>query len=100
MTSNTEVFDANGVIRFNSVTGPEQGSYVCSATNEVGTVTATAMLTIKGLFVRLSTCENQCYMVFHLSSSLPRPLTTYNVPTRCQELKSVKTQKCQKPLFF
>ncbi|KAK2193775.1 hypothetical protein NP493_5g02050 [Ridgeia piscesae] len=48
MTDNTEVLD-NGVIRFMHVTGPEQGSYVCTATNDIGSVTATAVLTIAGL---------------------------------------------------
>lgn len=47
MTANTEVLD-NGVIRFMHVTGPEQGSYICTATNDVGSVTSTAVINIEG----------------------------------------------------
>ena len=47
MAGNTEVLD-NGVIRFLNVDGSEQGSYVCTATNTGGTVTATATLRISG----------------------------------------------------
>lgn len=40
--------EENGVIRFNGVSGPEAGGYICTATNAVGTVTATATLNIVG----------------------------------------------------
>ena len=36
------------MIRFNGVTGSEQGQYVCTGTNEVGSVTVTANLLIQG----------------------------------------------------
>jgi len=45
---NTEVTEANGVIRFTRVTGDEQGAYICTATNAQGSVTATATLTVSG----------------------------------------------------
>ena len=47
-TLNTEVMEDNGVIRFNGVSGPEAGAYMCTASNAVGTVTATATLNIAG----------------------------------------------------
>ncbi|XP_067659130.1 basement membrane-specific heparan sulfate proteoglycan core protein-like isoform X2 [Haliotis asinina] len=47
-TSTTDVMDENGVIMFKGVTGDEQGSYVCTATNAMGTVTVTATLKIEG----------------------------------------------------
>ena len=47
-SQNTEIMEENGVIRFNGVSGPEAGGYICTATNAVGTVTATATLTIAG----------------------------------------------------
>ncbi|CAH1774180.1 unnamed protein product, partial [Owenia fusiformis] len=49
MTDNTVIHDDNGVIQFNQVTGSEQGPYTCTATNDVGTVTATASLVVQGL---------------------------------------------------
>ena len=48
LTLNTEVTEANGVIRFTGVTDEEQGAYICTATNAVGSVTATATLTVAG----------------------------------------------------
>jgi dystroglycan 1 len=53
-TANTEIIDANGVIRFTDVTGAEAGSYVCTATNEVGSITATASVNIAGGLPRVS----------------------------------------------
>ncbi|XP_041377591.1 basement membrane-specific heparan sulfate proteoglycan core protein-like isoform X3 [Gigantopelta aegis] len=47
-TSTTDIMVENGVIMFKSVTGDEQGAYICTATNAVGTVTATAVLKIEG----------------------------------------------------
>ncbi|XP_048238836.1 basement membrane-specific heparan sulfate proteoglycan core protein-like isoform X2 [Haliotis rufescens] len=47
-TSTTDIMEENGVIMFKGVTGDEQGSYVCTATNAMGTVTATAILRIEG----------------------------------------------------
>ncbi|VDI13303.1 heparan sulfate proteoglycan 2 (perlecan) [Mytilus galloprovincialis] len=38
----------NGVIMFKGVTGEEAGGYICTATNEMGSVTATATLIIQG----------------------------------------------------
>ncbi|XP_064610527.1 LOW QUALITY PROTEIN: basement membrane-specific heparan sulfate proteoglycan core protein-like [Liolophura sinensis] len=46
-TDNTEILE-NGVIRFMSVTGAEQGAYICTAENGMGTITVTANLRIKG----------------------------------------------------
>lgn len=47
-TSSTEVMTENGVLRFLGVTGEEAGSYICTATNPMGSVTATATLRIQG----------------------------------------------------
>ncbi|XP_012944719.1 basement membrane-specific heparan sulfate proteoglycan core protein [Aplysia californica] len=47
-TSRTEVKPENGVLMFSSLTSAEQGEYMCSATNEVGTITATASLRVEG----------------------------------------------------
>ncbi|XP_025082607.1 basement membrane-specific heparan sulfate proteoglycan core protein-like isoform X8 [Pomacea canaliculata] len=47
-TQTTEVTDENGVIMFKRVTGDEQGGYICTATNAMGTVTATVNLRIEG----------------------------------------------------
>ncbi|CAG5125030.1 unnamed protein product, partial [Candidula unifasciata] len=47
-TSRTEIKPDMGVIMFTSLTAAEQGEYLCSATNEVGTVTATASLRVEG----------------------------------------------------
>ena len=47
-TSNTEVFTDNRVIRFTGATGAEQGAYICTATNEAGTVSMTATLVVQG----------------------------------------------------
>lgn len=46
-TDNTEILE-NGVIRFMSVTGAEQGAYICTAENGMGTITVTANLRIQG----------------------------------------------------
>lgn len=46
-TTNTEVLEG-GVIRFNSVTGYEDGTYICTAENIAGRVTAEASLKIQG----------------------------------------------------
>ena len=49
MPSNVEELDG-GVIRFNRVTGTnEQGQYVCTAENDVGTITGVATLTIQSI---------------------------------------------------
>lgn len=50
-TSTTDIMEENGVIMFKGVTGDEQGSYVCTATNAMGTVTATAILRIEGQYI-------------------------------------------------
>ncbi|CAG5123328.1 unnamed protein product, partial [Candidula unifasciata] len=47
-SSRTEVKADMGVIRFNSIGPEEQGEYMCSAANEIGTVTATASLRVEG----------------------------------------------------
>ncbi|GAB1602266.1 basement membrane-specific heparan sulfate proteoglycan core protein-like isoform X6, partial [Argonauta hians] len=47
MTRNVEISE-NGVIRFTQVTSEDQGGYICTASNAVGTVTATATLLIEG----------------------------------------------------
>lgn len=47
MTSHAQVVE-NGVIRFNGVSSEDQGGYICSATNAVGTITATATLLVTG----------------------------------------------------
>lgn len=46
--ANTTEIQQNGVISFRSVTGAEAGAYVCTATNSMGSSTATATLTIRG----------------------------------------------------
>ncbi|KAK3104524.1 hypothetical protein FSP39_004009 [Pinctada imbricata] len=43
----TEIMD-NGVLMFKSVTGQEAGAYVCTVSNDLGSVTATATLVIQG----------------------------------------------------
>lgn len=47
-TENTEVFKDSGVLQLNAVTGPEQGIYICSATNEAGSVSISVTLRIAG----------------------------------------------------
>ncbi|KAL3861149.1 hypothetical protein ACJMK2_007217 [Sinanodonta woodiana] len=47
LTERTEVMD-NGVIMFKGTTQQEQGSYICTATNDMGTTTATATLIVQG----------------------------------------------------
>ena len=42
-----EVMD-NGVIMFKQTTSAEQGSYMCTATNDMGTISATASLIVEG----------------------------------------------------
>lgn len=37
-----------GVLRFNNVDGSESGSYICTATNSAGSVTATATFNVAG----------------------------------------------------
>jgi hypothetical protein len=49
LTANTQILD-NGVIRFNRINGPEQGSYICTVTNSAGTTTATATLRVQGKY--------------------------------------------------
>ncbi|GFS51261.1 basement membrane-specific heparan sulfate proteoglycan core protein [Trichonephila inaurata madagascariensis] len=46
-TSSTEILNG-GVIRFNRVTGDEEGTYICTAENSGGRVTAQAVLQIQG----------------------------------------------------
>ncbi|CAL1298846.1 unnamed protein product [Larinioides sclopetarius] len=46
-TSSTEILNG-GVIRFNRVTGDEEGTYICTAENSGGRVTAQAVLRIQG----------------------------------------------------
>lgn len=48
MTANTEVVEESGVIRFLQATGQEQGAYICTATNEAGVTTATAVIKVQG----------------------------------------------------
>ena len=48
MTPNTEITIDNGVIQFNQITGAEQGTYICTATNSMGSVTLSAALLIQG----------------------------------------------------
>lgn len=38
----------NGVIMFEDVTQAEQGGYICTAENEMGTTSATATLIVEG----------------------------------------------------
>ena len=52
-TDNTKVFPENGVIQFTSVTGNEQGAYLCTATNVAGTAFATVTLTVTGSSPRI-----------------------------------------------
>ncbi|XP_052832935.1 basement membrane-specific heparan sulfate proteoglycan core protein isoform X4 [Octopus bimaculoides] len=47
MPRNAQIAE-NGVIRFTQVSTLDQGGYICTATNAVGTVTATATLLISG----------------------------------------------------
>uniref|UniRef100_A0A0B7ATX1 Basement membrane-specific heparan sulfate proteoglycan core protein n=1 Tax=Arion vulgaris TaxID=1028688 RepID=A0A0B7ATX1_9EUPU len=47
-TSRTEIISDMSSIRFTAITPEEQGEYVCSATNDIGTVTATASLRVIG----------------------------------------------------
>ena len=47
MSSHVQVMD-NGVLRFTGVSSEDQGGYVCSAINVVGTITATATLIVTG----------------------------------------------------
>ncbi|BFZ23346.1 hypothetical protein BsWGS_26385 [Bradybaena similaris] len=47
-STNTVVDQSAGVIRFTSITPEDQGEYMCSATNQVGTITATASLRVAG----------------------------------------------------
>ncbi|CAL4124571.1 unnamed protein product, partial [Meganyctiphanes norvegica] len=48
LTPNTETL-SGGVLRFNQVRGEEEGSYICTASNNAGTTTATATLEIQSL---------------------------------------------------
>ena len=43
-----EIMD-NGVIMFKQITSAQQGSYLCTATNDMGTITATASLIVEGM---------------------------------------------------
>lgn len=45
----------NGVLMFTRVTGEEQGSYICTATNSMGSISASATLLIAGM-PHLSLC--------------------------------------------
>ena len=47
-TSNTDVNTENGVITFNEITGDEQGTYICTATNAMGSISATASIVVTG----------------------------------------------------
>ncbi|KAL3861185.1 hypothetical protein ACJMK2_007245 [Sinanodonta woodiana] len=47
LTEHTQVME-NGVIMFKGTTQQEQGSYICTATNDIGTTTATATLIVQG----------------------------------------------------
>ncbi|XP_070207543.1 basement membrane-specific heparan sulfate proteoglycan core protein-like isoform X4 [Littorina saxatilis] len=47
-TATTKLMTESGVIMFERVTGEEQGSYICTATNAAGTITLTATLIIQG----------------------------------------------------
>lgn len=72
-TQTTEVTDENGVIMFKRVTGDEQGGYICTATNAMGTVTATVNLRIEGqrlfYFDCVSTMKELCSSI-HKNVSL------------------------------
>ena len=48
LPNNVEELDG-GVIRFNRVTGNEQGQYVCTAENDAGSITGVATLTIQSI---------------------------------------------------
>lgn len=48
LPSNVEELEA-GVIRFNRVTGNEQGQYICTAENDAGTITGVATLTVQSI---------------------------------------------------
>ncbi|KAK3867232.1 hypothetical protein Pcinc_027289 [Petrolisthes cinctipes] len=48
MTPNTETLNG-GVLRFNQVQGDEEGSYICTAENDAGSVTAIAMLEVQSM---------------------------------------------------
>ncbi|GFQ77560.1 basement membrane-specific heparan sulfate proteoglycan core protein, partial [Trichonephila clavata] len=47
-TSSTEILNGGGVIKFNRVTLDEEGTYICTAENFGGRVTAQAVLQIQG----------------------------------------------------
>ncbi|XP_069115040.1 basement membrane-specific heparan sulfate proteoglycan core protein-like isoform X2 [Argopecten irradians] len=47
ITETTELME-NGVIMFKQVTGSEAGEYICTATNDMGSVSGTAVLIIQG----------------------------------------------------
>ena len=47
MTSTIDTME-NGVVMFKGVTGEEAGGYICTATNDMGSVSATATLIIQG----------------------------------------------------
>jgi hypothetical protein len=58
MTSTIDTME-NGVVMFKGVTGEEAGGYICTATNDMGSVSATATLIIQGIKI-FSTIEF-CY---------------------------------------
>lgn len=43
-----------GVLQFAAVTGSERGQYICTATNSVGTTTATVELSVRGTRVLIA----------------------------------------------
>jgi hypothetical protein len=47
--SGTTEIKQDGVLMFSRVTGEEQGSYTCTATNSMGSVSASATLLIAGI---------------------------------------------------
>lgn len=48
LTTNTETLNG-GVLRFNQVQGDEEGSYMCTAENDAGSVTAIAILEVQSM---------------------------------------------------
>ncbi|XP_014662216.1 PREDICTED: basement membrane-specific heparan sulfate proteoglycan core protein-like [Priapulus caudatus] len=47
-THNTQMFAESGVLQFNAVEGSEQGTYICTASNDAGRVSITARLRVAG----------------------------------------------------
>ena len=54
----------NGVIMFKQITSAQQGSYICTATNDMGTITATASLVVEGNYIIFVLINTQGAFVF------------------------------------